>query len=340
MAGCDQGHQDDQPHGAGARVRLIAKNVSPTQPLAPDGHIELAFDRLLLPSNITRQTFLVGDLRGNFLTPTVAYDPVARVVTITPMTPLDPLQTYRLAIVLPKDATDPSGLHAVDGAPLDPSSAKPFDFTVGAADAGAEAGVAAAPTIDFCRDIQPAFATKCSGGTCHGGSALPAAGLLLDTPQDVTSTAIGRVAQGANTGPRLIPESPGKIFGINMPIVDPGTAQPPAGNPANSWLMYKLLLAVPPACSSTPGAAPCDGGAVDDAGTAPTNVSSAHDLALIPMTDGERVALANLVLGREMPFPASPAAPLASASAPMTVDELERVSLWIAQGAKVPATCP
>jgi hypothetical protein len=321
-------------------VKLIAQNVSTTQPLAPDGHIELAFDRLLLPSSPLRQTFILADVRGNLLTPTVAYDPVARVVTITPMAPLDPGQRYQLAIASPKDASDPSGLHAIDGALLDPSSASVIEFVVSAIDGGTNAGVVAPPTIDFCNDVLPGFRTKCSSTRCHGGSQLPAAGLLLDGPENVAGTALGRVAQGANTGPRSTSAPAGRIFGINMPIVDTGTAQPAAGNPANSWLMYKLLLAVPPACSSTPGAAPCDGGIAGDAGTLPANVSQMHAVAWTPMTDSERAALSDLVPGREMPFPARPETPAAATTEPMTVDELERVSLWIAQGARVPATCP
>ena len=89
-----------------------------------------------------------------------------------------------------------------------------------------------------------------------------------------------------------------------MPIVDTGTSQPAAGNPANSWLMYKLFLAVPPACSSTPGAAPCDGGVAGDAGTLPANVSQVHAVAVASIADSS--ALSDLVLGREMPFPARP----------------------------------
>jgi hypothetical protein len=58
------------------------------------------------------------------------------------------------------------------------------------------------------------------------------------------------------------------------------------------------------------------------------------------MTDAERAALSDLVPGREMPFPARPETPARATTEPMTVDELERVSLWIAQGARVPAMCP
>jgi hypothetical protein len=325
--------------------------VSTTQPLPPDGHIELAFDRLLMPSITIRQTFVLADVRGNLLTPGVAYDPVARVVTITPMAPLEAGQRYQLAITSPRDPSDPNGLRAVDGALLDPSSASVIEFVVSASDSGTSAGGVMTPTIDFCNDVLPAFVTKCSSTSCHGGSPRPAAGLLLDSPTNVAATALGRVAQGANTGPRSTAETPCtclapmtcdrcKIFGINMPIIDTGTSQPAAGNPANSWLMYKLFLAVPPACSSTPGAAPCDGGVAGDAGTLPANVSQTHAVAWAPMTDTERAALSDLVPGREMPFPARPETPAGATTEPMTVDELERVSLWIAQGARVPAACP
>src|SRR5258708_2137301 len=159
---CDQGHQADQARTSGAGVRLIAQNVSTTQPLPPDGHIELAFDRLLMPSITIRQTFILADVRGNLLTPGVVYDPVARVVTITPMAPLDAGQRYQLAITSPKDPSDPNGLRAIDGALLDPSSASLIEFVASASDSGTSAGGALTPPIAFSNDVLPPFVTNSS----------------------------------------------------------------------------------------------------------------------------------------------------------------------------------
>jgi hypothetical protein len=300
-------------------MRVVAQYPAENQPLATDGRIELAFNRYLLPSTVTRQTFQlhVGSAQAGAVNSAIAYDPVARIVTITPPS-TDGLQVDQAAVVV----LDPGALQAIDGARLDPAQATTFTFPVVAGDGGA------APTqapIDFCRDIAPIFmSSKCAG--CHGPP-LFYAGLSFSSLESIAETAIGKAAHGANTGPQSIPESPGPTFGVDMPIIDQGSGVG-SGDPANSWLMYKVLLAVPPATPSTAYTS-CDGGAYT-----PTDVSRAH-LAVQPaladeVNDPERVNLSNQVLGREMPFPSDPAAPLQDSSTPLTVDELERVSLWIA----------
>ena len=205
-------------------------------------------------------------------TPTVAYDPVARIVTITPLTiasqALVPGQGYRLLITTPKDASDPNGLRAIDDGTLAAPITLVFSVTA------ATAAVPPTVSIDFCRDIYPVINAKCSLGICHGAfsdPATPAAGLVLNPPSGVASTALGRVAQGANTGPRSVATPPSALFGEDMPIIDS------SGNPSNSWMLYKMLLAVPQeepvvdAGTSEAGsteAGPEEGGAADagDAG--------------------------------------------------------------------------
>ena len=346
LAGCDQGHQDDstQTQVPPASVHVVASNVCPGQPgISPSGRIELAFDRLILPMSVTRQTFILTDKRGNSLTPQVAYDPVARIVTLTPTAPLEGAQVYQVFIASPGGAADPNGLRAIDGATLDPAqpiacnpsqTQASLTFMV---DASASAP-SAPPSVDFCRDIQPIFANKCLGSNCHGG-ALPAAGLELDSNTAIVQTAVGRVAQGSNTGPRAASQPPGPIFGIDMPTIDPGSGVVTAGDPADSWLLYKLLMAVPATKATTGDAMNCDGGLA-----APTVVSAAHTIPFQPLSDAERAVLSNLVPGREMPYPTDPKAPLSAASGTLTVDELERVSLWIGQARPsgeplVPAMC-
>jgi hypothetical protein len=318
-AGCDQGAQHDQPVGAGGPIRVVAQYPAENAPLATDGRIELAFNRYLLPFSVTRQAFQLhsGAATGPLLTPVIGYDPVARVVTVTPLStmPVTPDQTAVLVI-------DPTILRAIDGATLDPAQSTTFNFPVVAGDGGA---ASTQQPIDYCRDIFPVLNQKC-GQTCHGGG-LMYEGLDLATVAAITATAIGKTAHGANTGPATTPLSPGPVFGVDTPIIDPGSGG--GGNPANSWLLYKMLLAVPPATTSTMYP-PCDGGT-----TCPVDVSAAH-VAVQPAladeaNDPERANLANQVQGREMPFPSHPELPLDQSNAQaLTVAELERVSLWIA----------
>jgi hypothetical protein len=300
-------------------------------PLPANGRIELAFDRYLVPVTVTRQTFPLHDLVMRFQTPNVAYDPVARIVTLAPTAPLEADQTYVISI-------DPKVLRAIDGATIDPRDAT-IEFPVIASDAGTPQP--APPPVDFCADILPVFTGKCARSSCHG-PLNPAAGLRLDSPSALLATAVGRVAQGANTGLRASPRPPQPQFGIDMPIIDSAAEGTSGGGPGNSWLVYKLLLAIPsPSPSPTVG---CDGGPVT-----PTDVSTMHLVRqpafADPAGDPARAALADDVLGREMPFPNDPGDALSPTNAgnALTIDELERVSRWIAQpppaGGLVPPTC-
>jgi hypothetical protein len=62
-----------------------------------------------------------------------------------------------------------------------------------------------------------------------------------------------------------------------------------------------------------------------------------------PLGDDERARLAQLILGRAMPYPLDLPAGMQTAQsedptrAPLTFDELERLRAWIAQGAQVSA---
>ncbi len=278
-ASCDQGKVHDEARAAGPAVHLLGANVVGGI-LAPSDRVEVAFDRLLLPLCVTRQTFLLDELVGNQylgLTPTIRYDPVARVVTVTPLPEqaFDPDQTYRLTIASPAGPTDVNGLRAIDGATLSATSPSSVTFRV-AMNAGTSA-LPPPPPPDFCTAVLPLFVSRCSGSGCHGGSStLPAAGLQLTDPQGVLTTAIGRVAEGSNTGPLGgNGQAVTLAFARDMPIIDPGpetvvtvagsvvdpSAGATGGNPSHSWLMYKLLMAPPPACST---GSPCaDGGGLE-----------------------------------------------------------------------------
>jgi len=308
-------------------VHIVGANVGPTQSVVSGAPIEIAFDRLLNPLAVTRQTFVLQDLFGNFLVPTPSYDPVSRVARLclqsSPALLAD--QSYQITILPPSGPTDTAGFRAIDGAGLDPSVNPVIEFPVvnGPAYVGSDACTGATP-VDFCSQVLPMFASKCGGSSCHGGD-LPAAGLLMTTAQGIQATAIGRVAQGSNTGNASQAEPPGIVFGVDMPIITPGA-------PGASWLMYKLLLAEPPACSSTPGT-PCDAGAPGVQDNRYPLVTPAWSL----LSDSERATLSNYVQGREMPYPVDPSAPLDAATSPLTGDELDTVSLWIMQGAGIPA---
>lgn len=284
-----------------------------------------------------RQSVVLTDANSQPVTednaPIVTYDPVARTVTLaSPKAPgvewLKEGQPYKLFfLVPPDDDADDRGLRAIDRATLDPNQPREIGFYV-----GPRSGVGRAePNVSFCTDVLPIFALKCSQGTCHGGrGAQPAAGLVLDSASGVTRTAIGRVAQGANTGGAAAPpEPPGKVFGVNMPLVDPG-------NPGNSWLLYKVELAPAPvvdagaparlACAGPPGA--------------PASAVPAPDyFPLVPAApyadEIERAILNDYVLGREMPYPVAQVR--SPAEQALTFQEREKIRLWIAQRAPVEA---
>jgi hypothetical protein len=332
-------------HDTGAPLHLVGANVSATQPLAPGAPIELAFDRLLLPSgSITRQTFQLTDLQGTAQEPVLAYDPVSRVVRLCFSTPSSD-QSYRLTIAPPSDHNDPYGLRAIDGALLDPTqggvcaaSSLPscvLEFPVKSGPStytGVDACSGAA-VIDFCTDVAPIFAGTCSAKAgCHVGGKTqdqlplgPAAGLFLDTSAHIRATAINRVAQGSNTGSRAASHASTRPFGVDMPIIDAASA------PGDSWLVYKLLLAAP-ACTVEP---------VDPnscSGTLAPPPTQRLAVPWSPLADSERATLADLIPGREMPYPKDPNAVSGTYADPTTLsaDDMETISLWILQGAPLP----
>lgn len=318
-------------------MHLLDANVGTKRPLAPGAPVELFFDRLLMPVTVTRQSFVFTDLVGNGVTPRVAYDPVARAVTLYPLIPLDPCQTYRVALVQPGDAADTNGLRAIDGAPLDPSTAPFLEFAVkGTCATGGDAGdggippsgtVAAPPSVDFCATILPMLQLRCTTGGCHSATS-PAEGLSLASEQQILDTAIGRVAQEANQGARANVSASSTRFGLDMPLVDRGgTAS--SGAPADSWLLYKLLLATPSPCSLS-----LDGGTCD--ASAATVQNNLHSRPWHDMGDAERATLGQYVTGSPMPFPTF----VPGASGALSLDELEQVSFWIAEGAPVVRCAP
>jgi hypothetical protein len=327
---CDQGEQSDEtPYSVpGVPTRHISRptaNVGSGMPLqcVPDpatskciGTVELAFDRLLLPVSVTRQSIFLSNKQNppQLSTPLVAYDPVARVVRLTPRQE-DAFTvglTYQVQVASPHDSNDPNGLRAIDGATLDPTKPPPvFEFMVTAA----ATAPPAPPVIDFCTQLIAPLNTSCGiSRGCHTPAA-PALGLVLNGEDlsKLKATAVGRVAEEANSGAFSYAQPVSRLFGQDMPIVDPGDGT--TGDPGNSWLLYKALMAVMNPARQL------------------TTTAAAHSVPWMPLSENERTALWGLIPGREMPLPADPR----TVGTSLPLDTLEAISLWIAQGAHVPA---
>jgi hypothetical protein len=327
FASCDAGNQKDQ-RTIGPAIRILGLSVGDGRPMPADGVIQIAFDRYLDPATITRQAIAIADGANQALAPDLAplvvYDPIARTVTLAP--PKQPWltqgQPYKIFFSMEAD-----GLRAIDRAKLWDGQPLAYAFVV-----GPPANRPLEPPVSFCRDVLPIFYAKCNVPTCHGSGDRAAASLVLDTSAGVANTALNRVAQGANTGPRAgagQSPQPGRPFGVDMPLIDPG-------NPGNSWLLYKIELGAPPRTdvAQNPGYA-CTTGLLEPKTT--------FDFApLVPQAQRsadatERAILHDFVLGREMPFPLP--AVQGYEDSPLTFEEREKIRIWIQslpKGASVP----
>ena len=286
-----------------------------------DGAIQIAFDRYLLPSTVTRQSLGILDGARMPLSPDLApvlvYDPIARTVTLLP--PKQPWltegQPYTLVLGIPDGDADQGGVRAIDRAKLFADQKRDITFIV-----GPKTAATIEPTASFCRDVLPIFTAKCNMSTCHGSGDTAAAGLVLDTSAGISATALNRIAQGSNTGGRSAnPPSSGRLFGVDMPVIDPG-------NPGNSWLIYKIDLARPPALTGPIPTYACTNGLLEQP---QVKFSFAP---LVPQAQRasdeiERSILSDFILGREMPFPVPSAG--GYGDEPLTFEEREKVRLWI-----------
>jgi hypothetical protein len=278
----------------------------------------LTFDRPLLPFSVTRQSLALRDAFNQApLSPIVIYDPVTLTVTISNPSPgqswLLEDQPYKVILPVPKDANDIGGLRAIDNATLDHTYVVEF-FTGGVPraftpdvpkdrDNGAlDRPAPFRPT--YCGDVRPIFDSHCgTAGGCHNATdkddagAYPPMGMLLTTDVGIRNTAIGRVSEQMNRAASSSPLAPGKRFGENMPIIDPG-------NPGNSYLVYKFL---------------------------------AHGPATSPaITDDEAARLRSLIAGQAMPPPfIFRPSESNNLSSPLNVDDAKTIATWIAQGAAV-----
>ncbi|MFO0670015.1 MAG: hypothetical protein U0235_10375 [Polyangiaceae bacterium] len=332
--GCDQGVQHDD-RVVGPPVRVVGTNLgmggAPKGAIAANGALEIAFDRVLDPASVNRQAAVIIRVGGGpIANPAVAYDPVTRVLRLSAANEsgapwLTPGQPYELILTDPNEPNSIGGVRALDGATIDHAGPRRIAFFASdelPKDALLARGID--PVMDFCRDVLPIFRAKCAGSTCHGEPGTTA-GLVLTSAAGVANTALRRAAIEANTGSRAgLGGTPGRVFGVDLPVIEPG-------NPAASWLMYKLLLAVP--------ADDVDGGAVATAARcdgAPGPAPTPPRLPLAPfaaLDSAERTRFADAMLGSPMPYPARPG--VLDREQNLTLSELERVRAWIAQGAQI-----
>ncbi len=245
--------------------------------------IRVQFDRFLSPASAVRQGVCVQattvgagatDECIGGLTP--QYDPVDRVAVWVPSVPLMPMTRYNVRLLPPKDENDANGIRAFDGVPLEKEFT--FAFTTGDATAVAvepkrDIGFCSLPSLcmapkDVCSEPPvdtlygpSSLLNACAGstGSCHtppppnvietglvgsvlsfkGESGVPdAVRLLVERSIVATETATG-------PDPAAPRRSSKDIFGQNMPVID-------KTNPGNSYLLYKLILALPPRCPFDP----------------------------------------------------------------------------------------
>jgi hypothetical protein len=282
-----------------------------------DTPIEFTFDRLLLPSTAVRQSIAVSsgpNVGGPFFSP--QYDLLERRLTYVPSSELEHKALYRIRMPVAQSAVD-YGLRAFDGAPLS-AGVVPTQFSFATSDVRRKQ----APTAPFaeptCDDVSALLAAHCASGCCHGGAS-PAMGLRLDSSEGLAATAIGRVAHQSETGNTVgTPFSDPARFGVGMPIIF-------AGEPASSYLLYKLLLSPQnleacqgPSCAfeSLPGARNC-----------------------VPLPSDERERLASwFVIGEAMPIVEAglEGACLPPDNRPLHCGEMRALTRFIELGARCP----
>ena len=200
-----------------------------------DTPLELRFDRYLLPRTAIRQAIRLYSGSPNrtvLLEP--SYDLVERVVTYVPGHPggLAPGLLYEVRITLPAEDRDGYGFRAFDGAPLeeDGSVDLSFSFRTREAPAADPAAVAPPPCTDALAVLRGAGCP-----TCHAQGKHPPMGLALDSGPSLDETAIARVAHETDTGPTAgAAVVDGPRFGAGLAVIAPS-------NPAESYLLYKLL---------------------------------------------------------------------------------------------------
>jgi hypothetical protein len=249
--------------------------------------IRAQFDRFLMPATTVRQAMCLQAATVGAESPGTEqcvaagfaphYDPVDRVATWIIRGEIMPRTRYNVRLFAPRSPEDPNGIRAFDGAPLEkeytfafttgkeqdpvPIDRRDFGFCQTKELCPLPPGACDEPTpIAVTTSAHDFLAHSCtSAGTCHGGgggsggptgSALRldddgAGGGFAAALRHLVEHAV--VASETATGPD--PASPSRNalapFARNMPYID-------ATNPGNSYLLYKLILAMSPRCPLDP----------------------------------------------------------------------------------------
>jgi hypothetical protein len=267
--------------------------------------IRVQFDRFLMPSTAVRGAMCLqaasvgGEATGTERCINAGfapqYDPVDRVATWIIRGVIEERTRYNVRLFAAGDATDPNGIRAFDGAPLEkeftfafttrktPNQPDPFEpeRKLGFCDARRLCplpdGACDGPTpMAVTKSPSEFLAGNCtSGGSCHGSGqgAQGPSGSVLRLDDDGAGGGVAAavrhlvdhaiVATETATGADPVPPSRNVLapFGHNMPYID-------ATNPGNSFLLYKMILAMAPRCpfdsteeSATRAPIACDPGA-------------------------------------------------------------------------------
>lgn len=256
LPGCDLGQPDfEAKHGpplhliasypadgqgtdvAGDEV-LGCDSPTPDCAVPTDAAIELRFDRFLLPGGgLSLGLSLYSGDPHNRVSLRADYDVIERVVVFRHVRPLEPHALYTAEVVESADRS--RGFWAFDGAALEQGPIPlRFSFSTGA---GPRGSAAFSTASDTCETLAAGPLQSCA--ECHSTrpaqadrpALAPPMGLDL-SPRGLFYTAIGHVAHQTETGNSATGaglRTPAR-FGVQMSVIDPG-------NPATSYLLYKLL---------------------------------------------------------------------------------------------------
>ncbi len=288
--------------------------------------ITLRFDRYLRASTAVRQSINVyaGDPSNGIGLLRPEYDVVERVVVYRLTQFLEPGTLYTVEVL---SANSPTawGFQAFDGAPLEEDGGVPVKFSFFTQRNRDWLPQLPLEPVPSCERILEIFEhAGCSAGGCHGGKT-PIAGLRLDRPEAFVETAFNQVARQTEIGAVVgVPLQDPIRFGVQMPIIDPG-------QPANSYLVYKLLRGE---FSHWLGA--------DDAGSCSSRYSVGQGPDCVPPSESELIRLREwFVRGDPMPPPSFTRRPLpgtagASGQSEGLVlrPELREIQRFIAGGAQ------
>jgi len=338
--GCDRGSPTFENDKGPAPQIVWTSPANAATGVALRQSVRVQFDRFLRPDSTSRQSICIqaGPNNGCVIS-SLEYDPVDRVMVAKPMADLLPNTAYNVRLLVPtKDGPD-DGVRAFDDVPL--AEEARFSFTTGTA--------TSMPTLaepvraaDFC-GAEPTPSTTLIGcSACHnaigmGGRlnlGLGGAFQLKTQSQGVRQTVSAlvtdqTVAVETATAPNPIEvrRAGNSPFGQNMPYID-------KGNPANSYLLYKMLIA-----PTSEGAGAC--------------VFDLREAALIAGSEGAPPMCASGSGGPQPWVPAGSGKPavlgeydrlfsrLVGQPMDANLPSVRAISAWIAAGANTPASdCP